>query len=154
MTRKIKRGGKVWINVFPDKPVTKKPAETRMGSGKGSPEGWVAVVKPGRVMFELAGVSEPLARDAIRLAAHKLPVKSEVRAARGLTRTMKAREMRDMESVELAKRVAELRKEVFGLRFANATGELDDTAGLGRAKRDLARALTVARERELRGESN
>ena len=64
MTRKIKRGGKVWINVFPDKPVTKKPAETRMGSGKGSPEGWVAVVKPGRVMFELAGVPEPLAREA------------------------------------------------------------------------------------------
>ena len=77
MTRKIKRGGKVWINVFPDKPITKKPAETRMGSGKGSPEGWVAVVKPGRVMFELAGVSEPLARDAIRLAAHKLPLKSK-----------------------------------------------------------------------------
>ena len=73
----FKRGGKVWINVFPDKPVTKKPAETRMGSGKGSPEGWVAVVKPGRVMFELAGVPEPLARDAIRLAAHKLPVKSK-----------------------------------------------------------------------------
>ena len=77
MTRFIKRGGKVWIRVFPDKPVTKKPAETRMGSGKGSPEGWVAVVKPGRVMFELAGVSEPLARDAIRLAAHKLPMKSK-----------------------------------------------------------------------------
>ena len=75
MTRKIKRGGKVWINVFPDKPVTKKPAETRMGSGKGSPEGWVAVVKPGRVMFELAGVPEPLARDAMRLAGHKLPVR-------------------------------------------------------------------------------
>ena len=77
MTRKIRRGGKVWINVFPDKPVTKKPAETRMGSGKGSPEGWVAVVKPGRVMFELAGVSETLARDAMRLAGHKLPVKSK-----------------------------------------------------------------------------
>jgi large subunit ribosomal protein L16 len=77
MTRHIKRGGKVWINIFPDKPFTKKPAETRMGSGKGSPEGWVAVVKPGRVMFELAGVPEPLARDAIRLAAHKLPVKSK-----------------------------------------------------------------------------
>ena len=77
MTRKIKRGGKVWINIFPDKPVTKKPAETRMGSGKGSPEGWVAVVKPGRVMFELAGVSEPLAREAMRLAGHKLPVKTK-----------------------------------------------------------------------------
>ena len=77
MTRHIKRGGKVWINIFPDKPVTQKPAETRMGSGKGSPEGWVAVVKPGRVMFELAGVPEPLAREAMRLAGHKLPVKTK-----------------------------------------------------------------------------
>ncbi|HEX2236155.1 MAG TPA: 50S ribosomal protein L16 [Actinomycetota bacterium] len=75
MTRRIRRGGKVWINIFPDKPVTKKPAETRMGSGKGNPESWVAVVKPGRVMFELSGVPEPLAREAIRLAAHKLPIK-------------------------------------------------------------------------------
>jgi large subunit ribosomal protein L16 len=77
MTRKIKRGGKVWINVFPDKPFTKKPAETRMGKGKGSPEGWVAVVKPGRVMFELAGVPEPLAKEALRLAGQKLPVKTK-----------------------------------------------------------------------------
>ena len=77
MTRKIKRGGKVWINVFPDKPITKKPAETRMGSGKGNPEHWVAVVKPGRVMFELSGVPEPLAREAMRLAGHKLPVKTK-----------------------------------------------------------------------------
>jgi large subunit ribosomal protein L16 len=77
MTRKIKRGGKVWINVFPDKSFTKKPAETRMGSGKGSPEGWVAVVKPGRVMFELAGVSEELAKEALRLAGQKLPVKTK-----------------------------------------------------------------------------
>ena len=77
MTRHIKRGGKVWINVFPDKPVTKKPAETRMGSGKGNPEHWVAVVKPGRVMFELSGVSEDLAREAMRLAGHKLPVKTK-----------------------------------------------------------------------------
>ena len=77
MTRKIRRGGKVWINLFPDKPYTKKPAETRMGSGKGSPDGWVAVVKPGRVMFELSGVSEPLAKEALRLAAQKLPVKAK-----------------------------------------------------------------------------
>src|ERR1700756_5674219 len=77
MTRKIKRGGKVWINVFPDKSVTKKPAETRMGSGKGSPEGWVAVVKPGRVVFELAGVSEELAREAMRLAGRKLSVRTK-----------------------------------------------------------------------------
>ena len=75
MTRYTKRGGKVWIKIFPDKPVTRKPAETRMGSGKGSPEYWVAVVKPGRVMFEIAGVSEEIAREAMRLAMHKLPVK-------------------------------------------------------------------------------
>ncbi|MBQ7914243.1 MAG: 50S ribosomal protein L16 [Clostridia bacterium] len=75
MTRFVKRGGKVWTDIFPHKPVTKKPAETRMGSGKGSPEYWVAVVKPGRVMFEMAGVSEDLAREALRLASHKLPVK-------------------------------------------------------------------------------
>jgi large subunit ribosomal protein L16 len=78
MTRKIKRGGKVWINIFPDKPVTQKPAETRMGSGKGSPEHWVAVVKPGRVMFELAGVPEPLAKEALRLAGNKLSVKTKI----------------------------------------------------------------------------
>jgi large subunit ribosomal protein L16 len=76
MTRKIKRGGKVWINVFPDKPFTKKPAETRMGKGKGSPEGWVAVIKPGRVMFELSGVPEQLAKDALHLAGQKLPIKT------------------------------------------------------------------------------
>ena len=75
MTRYIKRGGKVWIKIFPDKPVTEKPAETRMGSGKGSPEYWVAVVKPGRVMFEMTGVTEEQAREAMRLASHKLPVK-------------------------------------------------------------------------------
>ena len=75
MTRHIKRGGKVWINIFPDKPVTQKPAETRMGSGKGNPEHWVAVVKPGRILFELAGPEEPLAREAMRRAMHKLPMK-------------------------------------------------------------------------------
>lgn len=75
MTRYIKRGGQVWIKIFPDKPVTQKPAETRMGSGKGSPEYWVAVVKPGRVLFEIAGVTEEVAREAMRLAMHKLPVK-------------------------------------------------------------------------------
>jgi large subunit ribosomal protein L16 len=77
MTRYIKRGGQVWIKIFPDKPITAKPAETRMGSGKGSPEYWVAVVKPGRVMFEIAGVTEDLAREALRLASHKLPVKTK-----------------------------------------------------------------------------
>ena len=87
MTRYTKRGGQVWIKIFPDKPVTKKPAETRMGSGKGSPEFWVAVVKPGRVMFEIAGVSEEVAREALRLASHKLPIKTKV-----VTRTEEAGE--------------------------------------------------------------
>jgi len=78
MTRYMKRGGKVWIKIFPHKPYTKKPLEVRMGSGKGSPEGWVAVVKPGKVMFEIAGVSEEVAREALRLASHKLPVKCKI----------------------------------------------------------------------------
>jgi large subunit ribosomal protein L16 len=78
LTRHMKRGGKVWIKIFPDKPVTAKPAETRMGSGKGAPEYWVAVVKPGRIMFEITGVEEELAREALRLAGHKLPIKTKI----------------------------------------------------------------------------
>ena len=78
MTRQMKRGGKVWITIFPDKPITKKPAETRMGSGKGNPEDWVAVVKPGRIMFELGGVDEATAKEALRLAQHKLPIKTKI----------------------------------------------------------------------------
>ena len=84
MTRHIRRGGKVWINIFPDKPYTKKPAETRMGSGKGNPEGWVAVIKPGRVMFELAGVTEVVAREAMSRAANKLPIRSRFIARTGM----------------------------------------------------------------------
>jgi large subunit ribosomal protein L16 len=76
ISRHVKRGGKIWINVFPDKPLTKKPAETRMGKGKGAPESWVAVVKPGRILFEMDGITEEMAREAMRLAAHKLPIKT------------------------------------------------------------------------------
>src|SRR5579863_1862577 len=85
MTRHIKRGGKVWIKVFPDKSVTKKPAEVRMGSGKGNPEGWVAVVRPGRVLFELAGVTEQVAREALRLASQKLPISTKIISRADLT---------------------------------------------------------------------
>ncbi|MBI4455722.1 MAG: 50S ribosomal protein L16 [Acidobacteria bacterium] len=77
MTRFVKRGGKIWIRIFPDKPITKKPAETRMGKGKGAPEGWVAVVKPGRILYEMGGVTEDVAREAMRLAAHKLPIQTK-----------------------------------------------------------------------------
>ncbi|MFW5789962.1 MAG: 50S ribosomal protein L16 [Halanaerobiaceae bacterium] len=83
LTRYIKRGGKVWVKIFPDKPITAKPAETRMGSGKGAVENWVAVVKPGRIMFELAGIEEEIAREAMRLAAHKLPIKTKFVARDG-----------------------------------------------------------------------
>ncbi len=92
MTRYIKRGGKVWIKIFPDKPVTKKPAETRMGSGKGSPEYWVAVVKPGRIMFELAGVDEATAKEAMRLAQHKLPIKTKFVVKEELSQAVNADE--------------------------------------------------------------
>ena len=78
ITREMKRGGKIWITIFPDKPITKKPAETRMGSGKGNPEEWVAVVKPGRIMFEISGVDDATAREALRLAQHKLPIKTKI----------------------------------------------------------------------------
>ena len=83
ITRHIKRGGKMWIRIFPDKPVTKKPAEVRMGSGKGAPDHWVAVVKPGRVMFEMSGVPEEIAREAMRLASHKLPIQTRFVAKEG-----------------------------------------------------------------------
>jgi large subunit ribosomal protein L16 len=92
MTRYIKRGGQVWIKIFPDKPVSSKPAETRMGSGKGSPEYWVAVVKPGRVMFELAGVNEETAHEALRLAMHKLPIKCKIMSRAELDAVVDARE--------------------------------------------------------------
>ena len=92
MTRYIKRGGKVWIKIFPDKPVTAKPAETRMGSGKGSPEYWVAVVKPGRVMFEISGVSEEVAREALRLGMHKLPVRCKIVSRDELNAELDAKE--------------------------------------------------------------
>jgi large subunit ribosomal protein L16 len=84
LTRHIKRGGKVWIRIFPDKPVTKKPTETRMGKGKGSPEGWVAVVKPGRILYEVKGISEDLALEALRLASHKLPISTKIVLQSGL----------------------------------------------------------------------
>ena len=146
MTRKIKRGGKVWINVFPDKPFTKKPAETRMGSGKGNPEGWVAVIKPGRVMFELAGVPEDLAREAIRLAGHKLPIKTKFVQPRGGL-GVKGTEVHALDDHDLVERLKVAREEAFNLRFRHATGELENSAALGDARRDVARLLTVARQR-------
>ena len=151
MTRYIKRGGKVWIKIFPDKPVTEKPAETRMGSGKGSPEYWVAVVKPGRVLFEIADVSEETAREALRLAAHKLPVKCKFVKREGVEEaSMKANELRDMSAAELTKKLAELKEELFNLRFQHAINQLENPGRIETVKKDIARVKTVMRSNELK----
>ena len=146
MTRKIKRGGKVWINVFPDKPYTKKPAETRMGSGKGNPEGWVAVVKPGRVMFELAGVPEDLATRRDPAGRAQASDQDQVREARG-GGGVKGSAVHALDDHDLVERLKQAREEAFNLRFRHATGELENSAALGDARRDVARLLTVARQR-------
>ena len=131
MTRKIKRGGKVWINIFPDKPYTKKPAETRMGSGKGNPEGWVAVVKPGKVMFELAGVPEDLATRGAAPGRAQAPGADQIRRPRGGGVLMKAAEVHNLKDDELVAKLIEAKQEAFNLRFRHATGELENTAGIG-----------------------
>ena len=145
MTRYIKRGGKVWIKIFPDKPVTEKPAETRMGSGKGSPEYWVAVVKPGRVMFEIAGVDDATAREALRLAMHKLPCKCKI-----VSKAEKANELRKLSTEELVAKEKELKEELFNLRFQLATGQLSNPQRIGECKKDVARVKTLLCERELK----
>ena len=138
MTRYIKRGGQVWIQIFPDKPITAKPAETRMGSGKGSPEYWVAVVKPGRVMFEMNGVSEEVAKEAMRLASHKLPIKTKF-----VTRAQQEAE------AALDNKLAGLKEELFNLRFQMATGQCENPMKIHEIKKSIARIKTIQRQREL-----
>ena len=149
MTRHIKRGGKVWINLFPDKPVTAKPAETRMGSGKGNPEHWVAVVKPGRVMFELsypnaadrAGSARARRAEAADQGARDLPRRRHLMTA--------VNEFRELSDDELVTRLGEAKAEAFNLRFQHVTGQLDNTSRLGQLRRDVARINTLLREREI-----
>ena len=136
MTRYTKRGGQVWIKIFPDKPVSKKALGVRMGSGKGAPEYWVAVVKNQKVMFEIGGVSEEEAREALRLAQHKLPNK------------MKANEIRKMSAAELEGKLAELKKDLFMLRMQHATNQLDNPLQIAVVKKDIARIKTIIRENE------
>ena len=162
MTRHIKRGGKVWINVFPDKPVTQKPAETRMGSGKGNPEHWVAVVKPGRVLFELSlPRRQAVARGAIERAIQKLPIKARfVAREEALLMAAKASPVpRARRRRALVQTLAETKEELFNLRFQHVTGQLDNHARLGATrKRDVARILTPSsgprdrRRRSARGQ--
>src|SRR5882672_9121379 len=126
LTRHMKRAGRVWIRIFPDVPVTKKPAEVRMGSGKGAPELWVARVKPGRIMFELDGVNDATAREALEHGA-----------------AMKAEEFRVMTADQLDDQLAKLKKEQFNLRFQRASGQLENTSRVREVRRDIARLKTV-----------
>ena len=149
MTRYIKRGGEVWIKIFPDKPITEKPAETRMGSGKGSPEYWVAVVKPGRIMFEMAGVSEEVAREAMRLAGHKLPIKTKFikKEENGEGEAMKAAELNKLSVEELNAKLKELKGELFNLRFQHAVNQLENPHKIVDVKKDIARVMTVLNQK-------
>ncbi len=149
MTRFIKRGGKIWVRVFPDKPITKKPQETRMGKGKGAPEEWVCVIRPGRILFEMEGVSESDARRAMQLAAAKLPIKTKfaTRFARG-EGVMKPAEVRELSTDELRGREKELDDQLFRLRIQKSMGQLEAPAKVVTLRRDLARIKTVLRERD------
>ena len=177
--RFIKRGGKLWIRIFPDKPVTKKPAETRMGKGKGAPEFWVAVVKPGRILFEMEGVPEAEAREAMRLAGHKLALPTQfvtrkigaIRAGRGgrgtpwharTTREMvmklekdkkwkwPAEKMREWTDDEVKARTTEFTGQLGRLRFRMASGQAESLETLRALRKGIARVKTVARERQLK----
>ncbi len=155
ITRAMKRAGRVWIRIFPDVPVTKKPAEVRMGSGKGAPELWVARVKPGRIMFELDGVNEGTAREALSSrggqAANQdafrqtagLRARIKERARSGRDRSMKAEEFRHMSVDQLEDQLGKLKKEQFNLRFQRASGQLENTSRVREVRRDIARIKTV-----------
>ena len=156
MTRHIKRGGKVWINIYPDRPLTKKPAETRMGSGKGSPEWWVANVKPGRVLFEVAGVERGARSRGTDPCHSQAAPEGTHHQARGGRRVMaigtKQLAPSELDTFEDQRLVEELRKakeELFNLRFQSATGQLESHGRIRAVKRDIARLYTVIREREL-----
>ena len=143
IVRRMKRGGKIWITIFPDKPISKKPAETRMGKGKGNPEEWVAVVKPGRVMYEIDAPSCSV-QDADQDQDHH-----PRRAGRGGVVNMKYKDIRELSDEELAQKLEDGRAELFNLRFQMATSQLDNTARVSVVKRDIARIQTEMRARQI-----
>ncbi len=154
ITRFVKRGGKVWIRIFPDKPVTKKPAETRMGKGKGAPEYWVAVVKPGRIIYEMEGVPESVAREAMKLAAQSLPVHTKfvMRLEKGQDDVMKSTEqvkkLRDMSVDELqTTQSADMREQMFRLRFQWVMGQTEALKKIRDLRKQRARLETILREK-------
>ena len=145
----MKRRGKVWIRIFPDKPYTQKPPETRMGKGKGNVEYWVAVVKPGRVMFEVGGLDEATAREALGLAQHKFAIKTKIIARHdvdGRRAGMKTEEIRKMSVEEMQGKLSDMREELMKLRFQQVTGQLTDTSRLRMLRRDIARMETILNE--------
>ena len=160
MMRHIKRGGKVWIRVFPDRPVTAKPLETRQGSGKGAPVGWCAPVKPGRVLYEIKGVSLDLAREALTRAAHKLPVKTIIVVREGIYMAAKkktetaarpaAQDLRSMSVEQLRTALTEQRQELMNARFKHAAAQLEKTSELKVMRKQVARIETVLNEKEQR----
>ncbi len=144
--RHVKRAGKLWIRIFPDKPITKKPLEVRMGSGKGAVEGWVAVVKPGRVLFEIAGVTEKEAREAFALASSKLPIDTRVPGAR--RPVMKAKELSERTTEDLTELKNQLRKDLFSSRMKNYVNQLDDTSVIRKTRKDIARIEQILHVRQ------
>ena len=147
LARSVKRGGKIFIRIFPDKPVTKKPAETRMGKGKGNPEFWVAVVKPGRILYEMEGVDEATAKDGFRLARSSASRPSSCPARGRSEAIMNATKWREMSEDELKDKGKELAEELFNLRFQLSMGVAKNPSRVGQARRDLARIKTILRER-------
>ena len=142
ISRHVKRGGRIWIRIFPDKPISQKPAEVRMGNGKGNPEYYVAEIQPGKVLYEINGVPEELAREAFLLASAKLPLTCPRRTH------MKASELRSKDVAGLEKEVADLLKAHFGLRMQKATQQLTNHSQLGKTRRDIARAKTVLAQKK------
>ena len=159
MTRFVKRGGKIWIRLFPDKPVTKKPAETRMGKGKGAPDHWVAVVRPGKILFEMEGVSAADASEAMRLASHKLRPAHQVRAPRRLgvgtnarvARMNESEKIRNLTEVELAHQQRELADQLFKLKFQMKMGQTESLKKIRDLRKDIARIKTIEREKQIAG---
>ena len=145
MTRYIKRGGKIWIRIFPHTPVTRKPQDVKMGSGKGNPEFFVAKVRPGTIMFEMQGVTEEVAREAMRLAAHKLPVKTKFLVTGGGI-IMKIAEIRKLSTAELTAESTKLREEIAELKRRLHMGEVQNVRVIRTKRKDLARMLTVLSE--------
>ena len=150
LTRNMKRKGKLWIRVFPDKPVTARPPETRMGKGKGQPEFWVATVRPGNILFELDGVPESVARESLRLAADKLPVRTKflnTSSREGCLTTMKMKELSELAMDELLTKRRDLRQESLHLRLQQQSGQLEQPSRLRLLRRDLARIETELSQR-------